>query len=91
MAITVILPNALRPYAAYNDRVALDAATAGDALGKLVERYPDLKARLPEDLSTLPPGMGIYRNSQDLRGLQGLDTPLREDDRLTIVVPEGDL
>ncbi|HEY0734271.1 MAG TPA: MoaD/ThiS family protein [Herpetosiphonaceae bacterium] len=91
MAITVILPNALRPYAAYNERVPLEASTAAEALTKLMERYPEIKARLPQDLAVLPPGMGIYRNSQDLRGLQGLETPLREDDRLTIIVPEGDM
>jgi adenylyltransferase/sulfurtransferase len=91
MAITVILPNALRPYAAYNDRVPVDATTAGEALRKLVERYPDLKARIPDDLGKLMPGMGIYRNGGDLRRLQGLDTPLREADRLTIIVPEGDM
>jgi adenylyltransferase/sulfurtransferase len=91
MAITVILPNALRPFAAYNDRVALEATTAGEALRTLVERYPELKTRVPENLNQLAPGMGIYRNSQDLRRLQGLETPLREDDRLTIIVPEGDL
>jgi sulfur-carrier protein len=91
MTITVILPNALRPLAAYNDRVPLEAATAAEALTKLLERYPALSARLPKDLTNLPPGMGIYRNSMDLRQLQGLETPLREDDRLTIIVPEGDL
>ncbi|HEY0603363.1 MAG TPA: MoaD/ThiS family protein [Herpetosiphonaceae bacterium] len=91
MAITVILPNALRPYAAYNERVPLEASTAAEALTKLIERYPAIKDRLPQDLAVLPPGMGIYRNSQDLRRLQGLETPLREDDRLTIVVPEGDM
>jgi len=91
MAITVILPNALRPYAAYNDRVPVDATTAGEALRKLMERYPDLQARIPDDLGKLVPGMGVYRNSEDLRRLQGFDTPLREDDRLTIIVPEGDL
>jgi molybdopterin converting factor small subunit len=91
MTITVILPNALRPFAAYNDRVPLEASTAAEALAKLIERYPDLKTRLPANLAQLPSGMGIYRNSMDLRRLQGLETPLREDDRLTIVVPEGDL
>ena len=32
MAITVILPNALRPYAAFNERVPLEASTAAEAL-----------------------------------------------------------
>lgn len=88
MAITVLLPDALRPYAAYNERVALEAATAGEAITKLVERYPDLKPQLPADLEHLPADMAIYRNSVDLRRLQGLATELRPRDRLTIVVPQ---
>lgn len=88
MAITVLLPDALRPFAALNERVALEATTAGEALAKLVERYPDLKAQLPADLEHLPNGAAIYRNSVDLRRLAGLATELRLNDRLTIVVPQ---
>jgi molybdopterin converting factor small subunit len=88
MAITVLLPDALRPYAANNERVALEATTAGEALRKLIERYPDLKLGLPEDLERLPADSAIYRNSVDLRRLQGLATELRPRDRLTIVVPQ---
>lgn len=88
MAITVLLPDTLRPYAANNERVALDATTVAEALTKLFERYPDLKARLPADLEQLPYGAAIYRNSVDLRRLQGLATELRQRDKLTIVVPE---
>ena len=91
MAITVILPNALRPYAAFNERVFLDAGTVDDALSTLFERYPELDARLPENLADLPVGYGFYRNGKDIRSLQGLDTPLSNDDRLTIVVPAADL
>ncbi len=91
MAVTVILPNALQPYAAYNDRVALEAATIGEALQKLLENYPDLAAHLPDDLAHLPLGFAIYRGGKDIRYLQGLDTELRPDDRIMIVVPQGDL
>jgi molybdopterin converting factor small subunit len=91
MAITVLLPNELRPYVAYNDRVALDAETVQQALDKLMQRYPDLATYLPRDLMRLPPGYAIYRNSVDIRRLQGLDTALDDADRVTIVVPEGDL
>jgi molybdopterin synthase sulfur carrier subunit len=91
MAIKVLLPNELRPYAAYNDRVPLDASTVNEALTKLMERYPDLKTNLPQDLMRLPLGYAIYRNSADIRRLQGLDTALKDDDLITIVVPEGDL
>lgn len=88
MAITVLLPDALRPYAAHNERVALEAVTAGEALTKLVERYPDLRAHLPADVEHLPAGAAIYRNSVDLRSLQGLATELRPRDKLTIIVPQ---
>lgn len=91
MAIIVILPNALRPFAAYNERVFLEAQTAGEAITELFRRYPHLQRQLPADLNTPPPGAALYRNGLDLRKLQGLDTPLHNDDRLTIVVPEGDL
>ncbi len=70
MAVTVILPNALRPYAAGNDRIPLEVATVGEALQKLLESYP---------------------GGKDVRHLEGLDTELRPDDRITIIVPQGDL
>jgi molybdopterin converting factor small subunit len=88
MAITVLLPNALRPYAAGNDRVPLDAQTAGEALQKLVERYPDLAGHLPDLAGN---GQGIYRNGVLLGKLQGLETALGQGDRLTLIVPEGNL
>ena len=88
MAITVILPNALRPFAAGNDRVALEAQTVGEALQKLVQRYPQLEGHLPAPEG---PGQGIYRNGSLVQKLQGLDTPLRADDTVTLIVPAGDL
>lgn len=91
MAIKVLLPNELRPYAAYNDRVSLDASTVNEALDKLMQRYPDLKTNLPQDLMRLPVGYAIYRNAADIRRLQGLETTLNDDDLITIVVSEGDL
>jgi molybdopterin synthase sulfur carrier subunit len=91
MAISVILPNALQPYAGYNDRVPLEAATVGEAIQKLLERYPDLADMLPADFAAPPPGYAIFRRSKDVRHLQGLDTSLEPGDRITIVVPQGDL
>lgn len=89
MAITVILPIALLPYAANNERVFLDVSTVEDALAQLFERYPALDAQLPDDLAHPPAGTALFRNGVDIRKLQGLDTPLVAKDRLTIVVPLG--
>ena len=88
MPINVILPNALRPYAAGNDRVPLEAASVGEAIEKLVERYPPLEGKLPEQVGA---GEAIYRNGSLIYRLQGLETPLRDGDTLTLIVPAGDL
>lgn len=88
MAVLVLLPNALRPYGGGNDRIPVDAQTAGEAIQKVVDRYPLLKGRLPEDSSN---GNAIFRNGKSVDKLQGMDTPLAPNDRLTLIVPEGDL
>lgn len=91
MAVTVILPNALRPLAAHNERIFVEAGSVREVLDKLFERYPELKHKLPDDLGQPPVGTALYRNGKDLRALQQLDTPLNMRDRLTIIIPEGDL
>lgn len=91
MAVTIVVPNALRPFVGGNDRVPLEAATVGEALTKLLERYPSLQGHFAADIATLPPGSGVYRGAQDVRQLQGNDTPLRNDDLLALVVPAGDM
>jgi molybdopterin converting factor small subunit len=88
MAITVIFPNALRPLAAGNDRVPLSAGTVGEALQKLVARYPALDGKLPAPSGN---GQAIFRNSVTIDRLQGLETPLRDGDRLVLIVPAGEL
>ena len=86
MPIKVIVPNALRPYAAGLDYVTLEVETVGDALQELVQRYPPLQGRLPQQDGQ---GSAIYRNSMMVSKLQGLETPLRDGDTLTLIVPEG--
>ncbi len=86
MAVTVIIPNALRPYAGGVDRFPVEARTAGEALQKLVERYPHLDGRIPAQTGG---GQGIYRNGSLIHKLQGLETPLSDQDTVTIIVPEG--
>ncbi len=88
MPITVLLPNALRPYTAGNDRVPLEAQTVGEAIQKLLKQYPQLESHLPQLDGQ---GNAIYRNGSLIHKLQGLDTPLGDGDRVTIIVPSGEL
>ncbi len=83
---TLRIPTPLRPYADNQSQISLEnAPTVGAALRQLVERYPALEQHLFDENASLRPFVNLYLNDEDIRYLQGVDTPLQEDDRLTII------
>jgi molybdopterin converting factor small subunit len=54
-------------------------------MGELVGRYPSLRQHLYSDDGKLRPFVNLYLNQEDIRHLQGVDTPLHADDRLMII------
>lgn len=60
-------------------------STVGEALNSLVDQHPDLRQHLFNGQENLRPFVNLYVNSEDIRHLQDLATPIREDDRLMIV------
>lgn len=85
MPVTVRIPTALRAYAGQNARVEVDAATAGEALDALVGAHPDLRKHLYEDGGQLRSFVNVFKGDQDVRQLQGLETPVGAGDTLLIV------
>jgi molybdopterin/thiamine biosynthesis adenylyltransferase/rhodanese-related sulfurtransferase/molybdopterin converting factor small subunit len=85
MAITVLLPVALRGYAGHQDRVDLAGATAGEILDRLAARFPELKPHLFDEAGALRHFVNVYVNDEDIRYLQQQATPVQEGDTLTIV------
>ncbi len=79
------LPTPLRPYADGQSEISLDAATVGDALDELVQLYPSLKKHLFTDDGKLRPYVNLFLGEEDVRHLQGEETPLKPDDRLMII------
>ncbi len=82
---TVYIPTALRPYTDNQPSLKVEAKTAGEAIERLVETYPKLRAHLFAEDGRLRSFVNLYRGDEDIRHLQGLDTPLNEEDDLTIV------
>ncbi len=81
----ITIPTALRAYANQQARLQVDASTVGEAIQQLIERYPQLKPHLFNEEGRLRSFINLYRGDEDVRYLQGLDTPLTESDELTIV------
>jgi molybdopterin converting factor small subunit len=85
MNVTISIPTALRQYADNNARLSIDADTVGGALHGLVERYPDLGRHLYNEQGQLRSFVNIYVGDEDIRYLDGEETPLQDNETVSII------
>ncbi len=85
MAITIIIPTALKQYAGGSSELAVEAKTIGEALDSLTTRYTELRKHLYSDQNDLRSFVNIYVNDEDIRHAQRLQTPVKDGDTVMIV------
>ena len=85
MPIKVIIPTPLRQYAGRQDAVEVDAKTVAEALSKLTAQYGDLRRHLYTEDGKLRSFVNIYLGDEDIRFLKKEQTPLNDNDVLSIV------
>jgi molybdopterin synthase sulfur carrier subunit len=85
MAVEVRLPTLLRPHAGGDASVSAEGATVGDVFSELVERYPGLSGQLVDENGGLHRFVNVYRNDDDIRYLEQLDTKLSDGDVVSIL------
>lgn len=82
---TLRIPTPLRPYAEGQSEISVQGATVGEALDDLVSQFPALKKHLFSETGELRPFVNLFLGDEDVRHLQGAETPLKEGDRLMII------
>jgi molybdopterin/thiamine biosynthesis adenylyltransferase/rhodanese-related sulfurtransferase/molybdopterin converting factor small subunit len=86
MAVTIIIPTALRQFAGGLSEIEVEAQTAGEALERLTtERAPQLRRHLYTDENRLRNFVNVYVNDEDIRHAEGPATPLKDGDSVMIV------
>jgi molybdopterin synthase sulfur carrier subunit len=85
MAVEVRLPTLLRAHADGASSVSADGATVGEVFTDLIARYPGLSGNLVDDEGGLHKFVNVYRNDDDIRYLDQLDTKLSDGDTLSIL------
>ena len=85
MAVEIKLPTVLRAQADGQATVAVDGATVGEVFTTLVDRYPGLRGNLLDDSGTLHKFVNVYKDDDDIRYLEGLETKLTDGDVLSIL------
>jgi cysteine synthase B len=84
-SVTVRIPAPLRPYVGGVGELHVVAATVRDALQLLGRSHPGLCERILDGDARLRGFVNLFVGDQDVRALQGLDTPVADGNVLTIV------
>jgi [CysO sulfur-carrier protein]-thiocarboxylate-dependent cysteine synthase len=74
----VRIPPTLRDAVGGAREVEASGSTLRDLLADLTERFPTLGRQVLEDGNELAPFVNVYVDNEDVRTLEGLDTPLQE-------------
>jgi molybdopterin synthase sulfur carrier subunit len=82
---TVFIPAVLRPNVGGAKSLELDGGSIRAVVGELVERHPSLQGQLLTDEGELNRFVNVYVNGQDVRYLDGLDTPVAPADEVRLL------
>ena len=85
MPVTVKLPTQLRDAAGNRTEAHVEGGTVGEALASLYEQHGELRRRIADDGGGLRRFVNVYLGGEDIRFLEGLETPVSDGDELTIL------
>ena len=82
---TVKIPPVLRPETGGDSEVSADGSTVGAVLHALAEAHPGTRVQLFGDGAELNRYVNVYVNDEDVRVLDGLETPVSDADTVVIL------
>jgi MoaD family protein len=85
MAVKVLVPTPLQKFT--NDRATIECGgkTISELIESLESNCPGIKARLCDEEGKPRRFLNFYVNSEDIRFLEGTETPLSDGDEVSIV------
>ena len=85
MSVKIRIPSPLRNFTNGADIVEVSATTVSQALDQLKTKASGIEQRLFKAPNQLNRYVNVYKNEEDIRFLQNLDTPVADGDELSIV------
>jgi len=82
---TVRIPSPLRRYTNGQSKVEGKGANISELIENLESQYPGVKSRLCEDNGQIKRYVNVFVNGEEIRTLQGSETPLTDKDEVSIV------
>ena len=85
MSISLKIPTPLRRMTNGESTVDVDGTNLIECIDSLDAQYPGIKERLVSDNGELHRFVNIYVNGEDIRFIDGIKTPIKTGDEVSIV------
>jgi sulfur-carrier protein len=85
MTVKVLIPTPLQKFTNEKATIECNGTTVSELIDTLEQSCPGIKARLCDEEGKLRRFLNFYVNSEDIRFLDGADTPLKDGDEVSIV------
>jgi molybdopterin synthase sulfur carrier subunit len=85
VSVSVRVPTQLRPLSGGSSEVSVEGATVGDVLKALDAAHPGFGERLFDEQGQVRRFVNVFVADEDVRFLQGLETPVAEGQTVSIV------
>lgn len=82
---TVLVPTPLRRLTGGQSKLTVAGGTVGALLHSLDTQYPGLKDKVFDGDGNVKRFINVFLNDDEIRTLQGLDTPVTDNDKVSIV------
>jgi molybdopterin synthase sulfur carrier subunit len=85
MPVSVRIPTPLQSLTGNQAQVSASGNTVAELLADLEQRFPGFKDRIRDESGKLRRFVNVYVNQEDIRFLQGDQTPLKDNDEVSII------
>lgn len=85
MSASVRIPTILRNYTGGVNEVTADGSTLAEVLESLESNHPGIRARVLDDTGALRRFVNIYVGDEDVRFSGGLDAPVADNAKISII------
>ena len=78
MAVSILIPAALRAYTDRQSEIEVNGSTAGEVIADLAAKYPDIRKHLYKDDGNLREFINVYIGDTNIKELDGLASLVKD-------------
>ncbi len=79
------IPSYFQPFTEWKTEINVDGQTVGEIMANMFKQYPGLKPHFYTYWGVLSANVLIYLNQDEIFTLKGMETPLKQGDKITFI------